>query len=103
MNKYLIIALAIVFMFLTSVTANAAVKGLPFTDDQYAHAFGSAYLTKVCKDIDLDFFQTTLVIVGLGVAKELYDMNSTGFNSGDILTNCSGLVLAYSFDFVLDV
>ena len=103
MNKYLIAILIVVFMFLTQVTAQAAVKGLPFTDDQYAHAFGSAYIAKVCKDKDLDFWQTTAVFIGLGVVKELYDMNSTGFDAGDILTNCSGLVLAYSFDFVLDV
>jgi len=95
------ILLALIFAFFVfgATNAHSAIKGIPVSDDQYAHAFGSMYLTKLCKSYDLGVIETVGINLALGIAKELYDMNSTGFNTGDIGVNLCGVGLAYSVDF----
>lgn len=95
--------LTFVTLAILSVNSFAAIDGIPLKDDQYAHIFGSAYITEVCKSADLEWWQTGLILLGAGVAKEIYDMKSTGFNWGDIGLNFAGLGLSYSVDFVLDI
>lgn len=100
MNRLFLAAIVIFFMWGAS-HSSAAIKGIPVTDDQYAHLFGSAYISKVCQDNDIEFIETIGIMMAIGVLKEIYDINSTGFNVGDIGWNVSGVFLAYSVDFVL--
>ena len=98
--KIKLLALSALMFF--SVNANAAIDGLPFTDDQIAHVAGSAYIAKLCNSWGLDFWQTLGVNLALGTAKELYDMKSTGFSVQDIGFNVSGVFLSYSVDEVVN-
>ena len=97
------ILLTVITVLTLSVQAFPAINGLPFTDDQYAHAFGSAYVSKLCKSNGMGFWETTGIILALGTLKELYDMKSTGFNTDDILVNLSGVGICYTVDFVFDL
>lgn len=92
MSKY-IIALFICIQF--SSCGQAIIKGIPVTDDEYAHFFASAYITEIGRQHQLDWWQNTLMILGVSVAKEVYDMSSTGFSIRDIAFNLAGVAFTY--------
>ena len=84
------------FMIISTSSIQAAVNGIGLKDDQYAHIFFSAWATDVCRANKLEWWQTGLVILGLGVAKEMYDSRTTGFDVRDIQYNFIGYAISYA-------
>lgn len=95
--------LTLSLLALLTMNVNAAIDGIPLTDAEIAHIAGSAYITKLCDSLELDFWQSLGVVLTLGTLKELYDLRSTGFSVQDIGFNVSGVFLSYSVDEVVKV
>lgn len=91
-----IIIVACLVLMLWGNSLNAVIQGVPLKDDEYAHIFTSAWVAQVCRENNFDFWQSSALMFGAGVAKELYDMRSTGFNTADIGLNMVGVILSYS-------
>ena len=101
MKNIKILFFSFIITILLCINSHSEFKGVQIRDDHYAHIFFSAYISEICKDHELDPLQTTLIMTGIGILKELWDMESTGFSIDDICFNISGVCLSYSIDFVL--
>lgn len=95
--------ISLVFIVILSSNAFAKIAGVPIEDDQYAHMFGSAYMTEVGKKAGMDWWQTSLMVLGVSYAKEMSDTNSTGFNTADISFGMVGVAMSYGFDSLMNI
>lgn len=87
-----IIIILIVFL-LCSSQVNAK-KG----DDKWAHLFMGAYIAEQGKDLHFGFVENVLLVVCIGIVKEHYDKDKTGYNNDDIAMNVVGVLFSYSMD-----
>lgn len=96
----IIIALFVLIIFFNPV--QAAFDNVPISDDQYAHIFGSAFITQVCTNNDIDPFTTFFIVMGIGVIKEVYDIGRTGFSFQDLTYNAVGVGFSLSVDEIIN-
>ena len=75
---------------------NAEIRGINIRDDEYAHFFQGAWMAEVAKSNNLEWWQSGLIVLGISVAKEVYDMQSTGFSYRDIAFDLGGVLVSYS-------
>lgn len=98
--KRLILTLAIC---LFCSPAFADITGLPFSDAQYAHVFGGAYIGKVMKSQGFGPLETYGAVFIASLLKEFYDeSHGFKFDNQDIIISLSGVCLMYSVDFVIE-
>ena len=94
MKKSVAILILLILMALPNMS-HGAIDGIDLKDDAYAHIFFSAWITDVCRNKDLAWWQSGLIVLGASVAKEVYDQRSTGFNTQDISFSMSGAALSH--------
>ena len=91
-------ALIILFMLAFSLCSFATIKGLPFTDDNYAHLLSGAYATEWLANNDIEGLDALAVVTVLALAKELILDNSP--STDDIAFSISGYFLAQLLNMV---
>jgi hypothetical protein len=99
LTKLSIILLAIILILSFSPAISfAQILGNNVADDKVAHMFLAAWVTKLCGDMNLDWWQSGLIILGLSLAKESMDKKYTGSDMGDVAFSMAGWAISFPVD-----
>jgi len=90
--------LILLLVFWLYYPLHAQFLGMNFQDDKMAHMYFSAWLTNQCEKYGLNWWQSGLVVLSVGIAKEISDIKYTGFDTNDIAWNMIGWGFNYTVE-----
>jgi hypothetical protein len=103
MRKILIALLIFIFIFIFSNSINSQILGNKVPDDKLAHFFLSGWITNICNEHNMEWWQTGLTVLSLSLIKESLDIKYTGADMSDVGWSMAGWAFSYPIEYSFDL